>query len=289
MPSTVKPRARNSATVGAEPLVASCAQHQRGAGLGQPLGHLLSQSARSAGDDGDAAGQIEQLVDGAQGQGHILNDRYGRSVNCSGALCNGDACKHHHRGRRRAISRRFTRRRRDLHSRGPDRGAASLRPDRRRVHRKKKSSRVVKQLYAHDWALTRRADEEGQRARFAPPRGAGGVRRARPRPDQRVVRRRADRHRSVVRRIARRAHVDRHAAARLLRHRRAEGALSAEAWKRRADRRVRAHRAASRLGRAGIAARPRRSRPTAVTTCSTARRCGSPTAASPICSPSSPR
>ena len=109
---------------------------------------------------------------------------------------------------------------------------------------------VVERLYAHDWALTRRLLKKASELDLLRLEIPPVVRRPRTRPDQRVVRRRADRHQPVVRRIARRAHVDRHAAARVLRHRRAEGALSAAARERRADRRVRAHRAAVRIGRA---------------------------------------
>ena len=73
-------------------------------------------------------------------------------------------------------------------------------------------------LYAHDWRKTRELLKKGRRSRSAAPRDSGGLRRPRPRQDQRRLRRRADRRQPVVRRIAGRAHVDRHAADRLLRH-----------------------------------------------------------------------
>ena len=93
----------------------------------------------------------------------------------------------------------------------------------------------------------------------------------------------------VVCGLARRAHRHRHAAAAVVRHRGAEGEISAEAGLGGNDRGVLSERAAGRLGRAGRA-HPRRScRPTARTTSSTARRCGSPTAASRICTRCSPK
>ena len=47
-----------------QPLVAPRAQHQRRAGFGEAFRHLLAEAARSAGDDRDAAVQLEQFVDG---------------------------------------------------------------------------------------------------------------------------------------------------------------------------------------------------------------------------------
>ena len=44
-----------------EPLFAAGAQHQRRARFGEAFRHFLSQPARSASDDGDAAAEIEQL------------------------------------------------------------------------------------------------------------------------------------------------------------------------------------------------------------------------------------
>ena len=64
MPSTLKPRARNVVDGRRQPLVAPRAQHQRRAGFREPFGHLLAEAARSAGDDRDAAVEIEQFVDG---------------------------------------------------------------------------------------------------------------------------------------------------------------------------------------------------------------------------------
>ena len=57
-PSTVKPRAAHVGDGRRQPLVAARAQHQRRAGFGEPFGHLLSEAARSAGDDRDAAVEI---------------------------------------------------------------------------------------------------------------------------------------------------------------------------------------------------------------------------------------
>ena len=144
-------------------------------------------------------------------------------------------------------------------------------------------------LYAHDWDFVRDAAAQGGRPRPAAARDSGSLRRPGPDQDQRGVCRRADRGQPVVCRVDRRAHLDRHAAAGLLRERRAEGEVPAEARQRRDARRLRAHRAAVGLGRARREDHGRRSARTAVTTSSTARRCGSRTAASPICSPSSPR
>ena len=45
-----------------QPLLAARAQHERGAGFSQPLSHLLSEAARSAGDDRNAPVQSEQFV-----------------------------------------------------------------------------------------------------------------------------------------------------------------------------------------------------------------------------------
>ena len=47
-----------------QPLLAARAQHQRRAGFGEPFRHLLSDAARAAGDDRDAAVESEQFVDG---------------------------------------------------------------------------------------------------------------------------------------------------------------------------------------------------------------------------------
>ncbi len=86
-----------------------------------------------------------------------------------------------------------------------------------------------------------------------------------------------------------RARGHRHAADGLVRDGGAEAEISAQAGHRRVDRGLCAFGILLRIGRASIAARAQRSRRTASTTCSTARRCGSPTPASPICSPYSPR
>ena len=95
-------------------------------------------------------------------------------------------------------------------------------------------------LYAHDWAFTREllkkaADLDLLRLEIPEAYGGLGLDKI-----SAAYVGRADRAQSVVRRLARRAHVDRHAADRLLRHRRAEGALSAAARERRVDRRLRA-------------------------------------------------
>ena len=134
--------------------------------------------------------------------------------------------------------------------RGSDRRAAAVRTDRRSSSCSKEVLPVVERLVPPRLGADARAAEEGERSRSAAPRDSAGLRRPRARSDQRVVRRRADRDQPVVRRIARRAHVDRHAAARLLRQRRAEGALPAAAGERRADRRLRADRAAVGIRRA---------------------------------------
>jgi hypothetical protein len=48
---------------GVEPPLAACAQHERRACLSQPLGNLQPEPARAACHDGDAAGEIEELVE----------------------------------------------------------------------------------------------------------------------------------------------------------------------------------------------------------------------------------
>ena len=56
------PRPRNVSSVG----VSHCSRRAHsisdGARFGEALGHFLAQPARSAGDDGDAAGEIEQVL-----------------------------------------------------------------------------------------------------------------------------------------------------------------------------------------------------------------------------------
>ena len=84
-----------------------------------------------------------------------------------------------------------------------------------------------------------------------------------------------------------RTQLDRHARAPALRHRRAEGALPARTRHRRAGRRVLPDRAGLRLRRGSH--QDHAPCATATTGCSTARSSGSPTAASPTSSPSSPR
>ena len=132
--------------------------------------------------------------------------------------------------------------------RGPDRRAAAVRPDRRRVHAQRGASQRSQPLRARLGEDARTA-EESRRSRPAPPRDSGGLRRPGSRQGQRRLRRRAPRHQSVLRRIARHAHVDWHAADCLFRHARAEGEVSAQARQRGVDRRLRAHRAAVGLRR----------------------------------------
>ena len=47
-----------------QPLAAARAEHQAGAGFGEPFGHLFAEAARAAGHDGDTAVQTEQILDG---------------------------------------------------------------------------------------------------------------------------------------------------------------------------------------------------------------------------------
>ena len=132
-------------------------------------------------------------------------------------------------------------------------------------------------------AQSRRA---GPRSRITIP---GAVRRHGARPDLRHGGRRAHGRRRVLCRLARRARRHRHAAPSVFRHRSAEEAISAEARHRGNVGRLLPERAARRLRCAGRQDPRRPLARTASTTSSTARRCGSPTAARPICSPSSPK
>ena len=187
------------------------------------------------------------------------------TVVACGGLGSDDHGKHTRR-RRRTVPHLGARSRGGVRSRRSHRRAADVRADRRGVHAEGGAAGRAAPLRARLDADAAAA-EEGERPRSAAARDSTRLRRPRPRSDQRVVCRRADRGQPVVWRVARRAHLDRHAAARLLRHRRAEGALPAAARQRRADRRLRAHRAAVRIGRARGAHDGDADAPTAGTTC----------------------
>ena len=75
-----------------QPLLAPRAQHERGAGFGEAFGHLLSEAARPAGDDRDAAVQSEQFVDGWHVVRLILPTRYD-VVNCIRRPRDGDSVR----------------------------------------------------------------------------------------------------------------------------------------------------------------------------------------------------
>ena len=119
--------------------------------------------------------------------------------------------------------------------------------------------RARQRLYAHDWALTRELLQEGERrstccgSRFPTAYGGLGLDKI----SAAYVGEQIAVNPSFGGSLG--AHTShRHAAARLLRHRRAEGALPAAAGQRRADRRLRPDRAAVGLRRARRRAPPRR-------------------------------
>src|SRR5215475_7397334 len=93
---------------------------------------------------------------------------------------------------------------------------------------------VVKQLYAHDWVLTRRLLKKASELdllRLEVPPAYGGL-------GLDLI---------SASYVGEQIHVDRHAAARVFRQRRAEAAIPAPARQRRTDWRLRAHRAAGRI------------------------------------------
>ena len=179
------------------------------------------------------------------------------------------------------------RRRRDLHAGDADDEhrliAQTAASSSRRKSRRRRSA-----LEQKDWALARklieRAGELGLLGADVPEE-VGGVGLDKVAADRR---RRGDRHRRVVRDDVRRADRPRDRPDPLLRHRGAAAEVPAAPRERRVDRRVLPQRVRIGIRRARRAHARDASRPTDRGG-SPARRCGSPTAASPTCSSSLPK
>ena len=56
-----------------QPLVAAGAEHQRRPGLRETFSHFFAKATRTAGDNGDAAGKFEQILDGRHMRPHIVS------------------------------------------------------------------------------------------------------------------------------------------------------------------------------------------------------------------------
>jgi alkylation response protein AidB-like acyl-CoA dehydrogenase len=132
-----------------EPFLATRAQHQRGAGFGQPLRHFLSDSARSAGDDRDAAVESEQFVDGWHVVRLILPSR--EAVNRANPMTQVHAAATRTGGQFLTTTAAPA----DVFVREDLSDEQRLFGQTANEFMQKEVLPVVERLYHHDWALTR--------------------------------------------------------------------------------------------------------------------------------------
>ncbi len=130
-----------------QPFVAAGAQHERGAGFGEPFRHFEPEATRSAGDDGHAAGQIEQF-----GESRHVEAYTDRLVDLSTGASH-DLVRPGH-GRGRAIP--------DPDARADDVFIREDLSDEQRLFGQTAAEFMRNEvlpreqpLYAHDWTLTR--------------------------------------------------------------------------------------------------------------------------------------
>ncbi len=145
--------------------------------------------------------EVEQFVEGR----HVRKAYTDRSVGLSTGALHGPSRPG--RGRRRAVSRRWrSAPRRSSRARTSAKNSGMFGQTAAEFMRHEVLPREP-QLYAHDWALTRELMRKAAALDLARLEIPDGLRRPRPRHDQRGVRRRADCRQPVVCRVARRAHL----------------------------------------------------------------------------------